>query len=38
MFKKISEEIIEIKKILDNDHKDTQLGALVGRVQVAGFI
>ena len=32
-FKKISEEIIEIKKTLINDHASTNLGALIGKVQ-----
>ena len=33
-FKDISKEIIEIKKKLDTHHSDTNLGNLIGRVQV----
>jgi len=33
-FKDISKEIIDIKKKLDTHHSDTNLGNLIGRVQV----
>ena len=33
-FKAISKEIIEIKKILETQHSDANLGNLIGRVQV----
>ncbi len=33
----MSKEIIEIKAVLDNQHQDTKLGQLVGKVQASSI-
>jgi hypothetical protein len=34
-FQSVSKEIIEIKTILDAEHKETKLGQLIGQVQAS---
>jgi len=36
-FQSVSKEIIEIKAVLDANHKDTKLGQLIGKVQVCSI-